>query len=142
MVERNFWLLKTEPEEFSWADIQQDGESVWDGVKAPPALKNMARMRPGDGVLIYHTGRQRAVVGVAEVTAGPYPDPMVNDPRRLVVKVSPQASLPRPVRLAEIRASGRFPDWDLLRLPRLSVVPVSRPAWEAMLIWGGLGPAF
>ena len=135
MKENNYWLLKTEPGEFSWDDLVSEGESVWDGVKNPVALKNISRMRPGDQVIIYHTGKEKAAVGLARVTSEPFPDPQLDDPRRLVVRVSPVKKL-QPVKLASIKASGRFPGWELLRIPRLSVVPVSHEQWEAVVQWG------
>ncbi|NPV89302.1 MAG: EVE domain-containing protein [Firmicutes bacterium] len=131
----HYWLLKTEPDEFSWDDLVKEGESVWDGVKNPTALKNLSRMRPGDQVIIYHTGKEKAAVGLGRVTSEPFPDPVLHDPRRLVVKISPVRKI-KPVSLASIKASGRFPGWELVRLPRLSVVPVSREQWEALIQWG------
>lgn len=134
-----YWLLKTEPQEYSWGDLKREGEITWDGVNAPVALKNLSRMKVGEGVLIYHTGRERAVVGTAEVTAAAFPDPVAQDPRLLVVRVRAANSLPRPVTLKEIKDSDRFPDWELVRLPRLSVVPVDSEQWETVLQWGRMG---
>lgn len=132
-----YWLLKTEPADYSWGDLAKEGKTVWDGVKAPAALKNISRMKTGDLCFIYHTGGERAVVGTARVARTPYPDPLENDPRRLVVELVPLEALKRPVTLERIKKSGLFPDWELVRQPRLSVVPVSREQWEKVLEWAG-----
>jgi predicted RNA-binding protein with PUA-like domain len=134
----DYWLLKTEPGEYSWADLKRDGAADWDGVRAPAAQRNLALMKPGDLALIYHTGKERAVIGVAEVTSLPYPDPGTPGKRLLLVDVAPRQELPRPVTLKEIKDSGLFPDWDLVRLPRLSVLPVSREQWETVMAWSNL----
>ncbi len=130
-----FWLLKTEPEDYSWDDFVREGKAVWDGVKAPAALSNLSRMNPDDLAFVYHTGKERSVVGIARVTGLPYPDPQKKDPRLLVVNLIPREKLPRPVTLKEIKNSGLFPEWELVRLPRLSVMPVSREQWEKVLEW-------
>jgi len=124
------WLLKTEPEEYSWQDLVEEGQGVWDGVKAPAALKNLRRIKKGDQLFIYHTGQERAVVGIAKVTAEAYPDPSEDDGKLFVIKIAPVEQLRRVVSLKQIKSSGLFPDWDLIRLPRLSVVPVSKEQWD------------
>jgi predicted RNA-binding protein with PUA-like domain len=125
-----FWLLKTEPGEYSWTDLEREQATVWDGVRAAPALKNMRAMQPGDRAFIYHTGQERAIVGIAEITSSPYHDP---DTDGLVFKIAPRQRLRRAVTLSQVKANGRFADWDLVRLPRLSVVPVSGDQWEWVL---------
>jgi predicted RNA-binding protein with PUA-like domain len=124
------WLLKTEPEEYSWQDLVEEGQGVWDGVKAPAALKNLRRVKKGDQLFIYHTGQERAIVGIAKVTAEAYPDPSEDDGKLFVIKIAPVEQLRRVVSLKQIKSSGLFPDWDLIRLPRLSVVPVSKEQWD------------
>jgi len=89
-----YWLLKTEPQDYSWADLAQDGRTVWNGVKNPLALKYLRTMQPADEALIYHTGIERRVVGVAEIITLPYPDPAVDDPLRVVVEITAVRSLP------------------------------------------------
>ena len=123
------WLLKTEPSAYSFAQLQRDKRSVWDGVKNPMALKHLSQVQQGDGLFIYHTGDERAVVGVATVLRAAYPDPKKNDPKLLVIDLAPVAALPRPVTLAEIKAIPSFKGWELVRLPRLSVMPVSPEQW-------------
>jgi len=131
-----YWLLKTEPQDYSWADLAQDGRTVWNGVKNPLALKYLRTMQPADEALIYHTGIERRVVGVAEIITLPYPDPAVDDPLRVVVEITAVRSLPQPVTLAQIK-QGNFTGFDLIRLPRLSVVPVPTEYWQRILQLAG-----
>ena len=119
------WLLKTEPSAYSFAQLQREKRTVWDGVKNPMALKNLAQVQKGDRLFIYHTGDEKAVVGTATALGPAYPDPKKNDPKLLVIEIAAAAPLPRPVTLAEIKADPKFRGWDLVRLPRLSVMPVS-----------------
>ena len=131
-----YWLLKTEPQDYSWADLAQDGRTVWNGVKNPLALKYLRTMQPADEALIYHTGIERRVVGVAEIITLPYPDPAVDDPLRVVVEIKAVRSLPQPVTLAQIK-QGNFTGFDLIRLPQLSVVPVPTEYWQRILQLAG-----
>lgn len=131
-----YWLLKTEPQDYSWADLAQDGRTVWNGVKNPLALKYLRTMQPTDEALIYHTGKERRVVGVAEIITLPYPDPALDDPLRVVVEITAVRSLPQPVPLAQIK-QGNFTGFDLIRLPRLSVVPVPTEYWQRILQLAG-----
>ncbi len=133
----NRWLLKTEPGEYSIKDLEKDAVTVWDGVKAPAALKNMRSMKTGDEVLIYHTGKEKAVVGMGSVVTDPYPDPEQDDERYVVVKIAFGKTLQRPVSLAVIKKSKLFPDWELVNQPRLSVVPVSVEQWDKIIEWSG-----
>jgi len=132
----NRWLLKTEPEEYSWQDLKKEGSTVWDGVKAPAALKNMRSMKKGDAVFIYHSGKERAVLGVGKVAVEAYPDPGSEDDRLLVVEIKAGKSMSRPVSLADIKKSNLFQDWALVRQPRLSVVPVNTDQWNKIIEWG------
>ncbi|HYE17174.1 MAG TPA: EVE domain-containing protein [Tepidisphaeraceae bacterium] len=124
------WLLKTEPSEFAWAQLVKDKLATWDGVTNALALKHIRTMKKGDPVLIYHTGDERAAVGVAEVTSAPYPDPSADDEKIVVVDVKPKRPLKSPVTLATIKADSAFAGFDLLRIGRLSVVPVPDEMWE------------
>ena len=135
MAER--WLFKTEPGAYSFTQLERDRRTVWEGVKNALALKHLARTGAGDEVLVYHTGDEKAAVGVARIVRGPYPDPGQGDPRLMVVDLAPVRALPRPVTLAEMRASRRLAGFDLLRLPRLSVVPVSAAHWAEILRLAG-----
>src|SRR5919108_3713303 len=118
------WLLKTEPSAYSYERLEADGRTTWDGVKNPVALKNLAAIRAGDEALIYHTGDEKAVVGVARVVSDPVPDPRVADKRMVTVDLVPVRRLARPVTLKEVKANCALRDFDLARLPRLSVMPV------------------
>lgn len=124
------WLLKTEPDCYSWDDLSRDKKTVWDGVNNALALKHIRSMKKGDLALIYHTGDERAAVGVAEITSAPYADPKEGDEKLAVVDLKPKQKLPRPVTLSDIKADKTFAGWDLLRIGRLSVVPVPRKMWE------------
>ncbi len=128
------WLLKTEPDEYAWEDLMKEGETVWDGVRAPAAQRNISRMKAGDLVFIYHTGRERAIRGIGEVTSSPYAEPG-KDGNEQVFKVAARRPLSRSVTLKEIKERGLFSDWELVRLPRLSVMPVSDVQWETILQW-------
>jgi predicted RNA-binding protein with PUA-like domain len=124
------WLLKTEPSAYSFADLQRDQQTRWDGVKNPQALKNLRQVQKGDRLLLYHTGDEKAVVGTATALGAAYPDPKKNDPKLLVIDLAAGAPLPRPVTLAAIKANPTFQGWELVRLPRLSVMPVSTDQWN------------
>ncbi|HET7294580.1 MAG TPA: EVE domain-containing protein [Vicinamibacteria bacterium] len=125
------WLLKTEPSEYSFADLERAGRTVWDGVTNPVALRNLRAMRKGDRAIVYHTGDEKSAVGVAEVTREAYPDPRGKNPRLVVVDLKPLGSLPRPVTLREIKAMPIFAQSPLVRQGRLSVVPLTAPQWKA-----------
>lgn len=118
----NHWLLKTEPSTYSWDDLEREKRAVWDGVSNPFALRNMAAMTPGDDALIYHTGDEKAVVGLARVTKAAYADPKARDPKLLVVDLEPVRRVARRTTLAEIKADPLFKDSPLVRQGRLSVV--------------------
>ena len=119
------WLLKTEPSAYSYERLEAERRTTWDGVKNPVALKNLAAIRAGDEALIYHTGDEKAVVGVARVVSDPVPDPRVADKRMVTIDLVPVRRLARPVTLKEVKANRALRDFELARLPRLSVMPVS-----------------
>ncbi len=131
------WLLKSDPDHYSLADLQREGQTVWDGVSSNLALKHLANARPNDLALIYHTGREKSVMGIAEITRGPYPDPRQNDRRFLVVDIKFRKALPRPVTLAEIKQEASLRESELVRLPRLSVMPVSEDQWKTLMMLAG-----
>ena len=132
-----FWLLKTEPEHYSYADLERDGVTVWDGVANNTALMHIRAMQPGDLALIYHTGDERQAVGLAEITSAPYPDPQAGDPKLAVVDLRPLRRLPQPVTLAAVKADPAFADFALVRQGRLSVVPVTPEQWRKLLGMAG-----
>jgi predicted RNA-binding protein with PUA-like domain len=122
-----YWLFKEEPTHYSFADLQKDGATTWNGVKNPLALKNLRSVQPGDRVFFYHTGKEKAVVGEMRVTAAAQAS---EDPGDVSVEVTPVRPLPRPVTLAEIKRDPALAGWELVRLSRLSVVPVTKDQWE------------
>ena len=125
----NRWLFKTEPSAYSFQRLQKDRRTVWDGVKNNLALKHLREIKRGDEVLIYHTGSEKAAVGIARAIGGAYPDPQTNDSKLPVVEIQVDKPLARPVTLAEIKADAKLKNFDLVRLPRLSIMPVSEEEW-------------
>lgn len=127
-----YWLFKEEPTHYSFEDLERDGRTVWNGVRNNLALKHLREVGKGDHVFLYHTGKEKAVVGVMEVVKGAYPDPEAADARLVVVDVKPLRRLPKPVPLAEIKEDKRFADFALVRISRLSVMPVNGVQWKAI----------
>lgn len=132
------WILKTEPSTYAYDDLVRDGGTPWDGVRNAVALKHLRTMARGDHVLIYHTGTEKACIGLARVTSAPYPDPSVDDPKLVVVDVQATRRLKRPVPLADIKADATFAEMALVRQGRLSVVPATKRQWDRLLALGGL----
>ena len=126
------WLVKEEPTNYNYDQFTADGSTIWSGVKNPVAQRNLRSMKKGDRVFYYHTGNEKAIVGTAKVTVPAYDDPKDKSGKLVVVELAPDKKLKRPVTLAEIKASGRFADWALVRIPRLSVMPVTDEQWEAI----------
>lgn len=133
-----YWLMKTEPEEYSYDDLEQAGQDVWDGVKNFAALKNIKSMRPGDLSFIYHTGKEKSVIGIAEVVSDPYPDPQQTNMTN--IRIAPKYRLNHPVSLAAIKKDNGFASWELVRLPRLSVMPVPPEFWSKIHQMAGNPP--
>ncbi len=132
-----FWLIKEEPAHYSYEDLVRDGKTRWDGVANNLALIHLRRMKKGDRAFFYATGKVKAVVGMVEVESDPYPDPREQDPKRVVVEVKPVEALPRPVPLEKIKASPLFKNHPLVRISRLSVLPVSPAERKAILALAG-----
>ncbi len=124
------WLFKEEPSHYSFEQLQKDGRTVWSGVRNAVAQKNLRSVHKGDRIFYYHTGDEKAVVGIARAASEPYPDP--EDGTYVAVDVKPLAALPHPVTLAAIKSSGRFASFALVRVPRLSVMPVDDEEWDAI----------
>jgi len=131
------WLLKTEPKAYSWDDLTRDGKTVWDGIKNPLALKHLRSASKGDEVLIYHTGNERRAMGIARIAQPHYLDPKKKDPRASVVDIEIVRPLGEPVTLEQIKTDPAFGGWDLLRLSRLSFVPVPAKMWSRILKLSG-----
>ena len=132
------WLFKEEPTHYSFADLQRDSTTWWDGVENNLARKNLRNVKAGDRVLYYHTGKERAIVGEMRVLTGPRPDPALEDPKAVVVEVQFVRSWPKPVTLERIKQEALLQSWDLVRLPRLSVMPVSPNQWQRLEELGGV----
>jgi predicted RNA-binding protein with PUA-like domain len=129
----NYWLLKTEPGEYSIDQLQKDKTSVWDGVSNNLALMHLRSVRRGDRVFIYHSGDERKIVGIAKITSNPHADTKLKDAKRVVVDVEFEEKLASPVALDAIKGVPEFEGFELLRLPRLSVMPVSAERWNKIV---------
>ena len=129
----NRWLLKTEPGEYSFNNLIRDKKTVWDGVTNALALKHLRAIRKGDDLFIYHTGNVRAAVGLAKAVSDPYPDPSKGGPKIVVIDVVPVRTLKQPVTLEAIKTTLVFRTFELVRLPRLSVMPVPDALWKRIL---------
>jgi predicted RNA-binding protein with PUA-like domain len=128
-----YWLLKTEPSAYSYQDLEREKRATWDGVSNPVALRNLRAMAKGDEAFIYHTGGEKAIVGIARVTKAAYPDPRAKDERLVVVDLAPVGAVQRRVTLSEVKTDKRFADFALTRVPRLSVMPVTAAQWKLLL---------
>jgi predicted RNA-binding protein with PUA-like domain len=124
------WLFKEEPTHYSYDAFTKDKRAVWSGVRNPVAQRNLHAVKKGDRVFYYHTGDEKAVVGVAKASADAYPDPDDPSGKSAVVDITPVRKLKRPVTLKEIKADSRFKDFPLVRISRLSVMPVSDIEWD------------
>jgi predicted RNA-binding protein with PUA-like domain len=132
----NYWIVKTEPSTYSFDQLEREQRATWDGVRNNLALRHLRAMRPGDRVLVYHTGDEKAVVGVAEVISEPYADPKQKDPKLTVVDLKPAGRLARPVPLGEIKGQRAFADLGLVRMGRLSVMPASADQFARLVKMG------
>jgi predicted RNA-binding protein with PUA-like domain len=124
------WLFKEEPTHYSYDDFARDGKTMWSGVKNPLAQKHLRSVKKGDRVFYYHTGDEKAVVGIAKALGDAYADPGDKSGKLSVVDVAPVKKLARPVTLAEIKADAAFKDFPLVRISRLSVMPVTDAQWS------------
>jgi predicted RNA-binding protein with PUA-like domain len=129
----NYWILKTDTDTYSFDDLARERRAVWDGVSNALALKHIRGMAKGDPVLIYHSGDEKALVGLAQVASAPYQDPKQSDPKLVVVDIEAGKRLPRPVTLATVKAVPAFAELGLVRMSRLSVIPVSEAHWKRLL---------
>lgn len=124
------WLFKEEPENYSYDAFVKDGETTWSGVKNPVAQRHLSAVKKGDSVFYYHTGKEKQIVGVAKATGDAYADPKDKAGKSHVVDISPVRKLKRPVTLKEIKADPSFKTFPLVRISRLSVMPVSDAEWK------------
>lgn len=128
-----WWLCKQEPDCYSYDDLARDGRTTWDGVSNALARKNLWAMKVGDRVLYYHTGKEKAIVGEMEVCVAPTVDPNSDDEKAVVVGMKAVRKFPTTVTLATIKQDKLLATWDLVRLPRLSVVPVTKAQWTRVM---------
>ena len=131
------FLVKTEPSTYSFADLRHDRRTVWDGVSNPVALRHLATSRKGDTVVVYHTGDEKQAVGIASASSDAYPDPKLDDPRRVVVDLKPERPLARPVPLGQVKLDALLRTSDLARLPRLSVMPLTEAQFQRLIELAG-----
>ena len=129
------WLLKTEPTDYSYDQLEEEGRTRWDGVSNAAALKNLRAMKAGDRALLYHTGKEKSVVGVVEIVSEAYADPAAKDAKLVVVDIEPRGRLGRPVTLGEIKALPAFEGSPLVRQGLLSVVPLTPDQWKTIEEW-------
>ena len=133
---KSFWLVKSEPNKYSWDQFVKDGSTYWDGVRNAQARNNLKAMKQGDGVLYYHSNEGKEVVGVARVTKTAYPDPTTDDERWVVVDLEPVKPLKRAVGLAEIKADAKLAKIPLVTQSRLSVMPIDKDAFDSIVALG------
>lgn len=129
----NYWLVKSEPEAYSWSDFLKDGKTAWTGVRNYAARNNLRAMKAADAVFFYHSGEEKSVVGFARVTRQSYPDPTADDGDWAAVDLAPEKTLARPVALAEIKADKILKEMALVRRSRLSVMPVTAEQFARLL---------
>jgi predicted RNA-binding protein with PUA-like domain len=132
----NYWLTKQEPEGprgYNFETLKKDKKTIWDGVHNNLALKHMREMKKGDLVLFYHTGDERQAVGIMEIISKPYPNPKEENKRFIVVDVKYKKSLKRPITLDEMKKQKEFKNWELIRISRLSVMPVPKHIWDTII---------
>jgi len=134
---KNFWLVKQEPSAYSWSDFVADGKTNWTGVRNYAARNNLRRMHKGDQVFFYHSGEDKAIVGIAKVTRAAYPDPTAKEGDWSSVDLAPVRPLRRPVTLREIKNEPRLKKIQLVRQSRLSVLPLTAQEFRAIVLMEG-----
>ena len=136
----NYWLVKSEPFKYSWAQFMKDEKTFWDGVRNYGARNNLRAMKKGDHVFFYHSNEGLAIVGIAEVVKEAYQDPTTIDPNWVVVDLTPLKAITKPVTLAQVKAEPTLQNMDRVRLSRLSVGAVKEREYKKILAMGGLKP--
>lgn len=127
------WLFKEEPTHYSYDDLVRDGSTSWTGVRNPVAQRHLRGVKKGDRIFFYHTGDEKAVVGVCRAVGNAYPDASDNEGKQFAVDVEPVKKLKTPVTLAAIKGDKRFASFPLTRVPRLSVMPVTAEQWDDII---------
>ena len=131
-----YWMVKQEPETYSWDDFVRDEQTDWTGVRNYQARNNLRAMKPGDRVLFYHSGKEKAVVGVAEVVKAAYPDPTANESQWVAVDLKPIKPLAKPVPLPAIRYDKRLSGLPLIRQSQLSVMSLTKDEFDVLVAMG------
>ncbi len=129
----NYWLIKTEPGDYSWSDMLKDKKTYWDGVRNYQARNNLKSMKKGDLCLFYHSVNEKSAVGVVKVVKEYYPDPTIDDDRWVAVDVAPEYSLQNPVSLQDVKSDKRLSNMALVRNTRLSVQPVKKEEFDIII---------
>jgi len=127
----NYWLVKTEPETYSWDNLVSDKKTTWDGVRNFQAKSHLKSMKPGDKVFVYHTGDEKAIIGIASVSKEPFPEP--NDPAWTAIELKPEKALKSAVALSTVKADKRLSEMKLVRVARLSVQPVKKEEFDIII---------
>ncbi|HEX9460965.1 MAG TPA: EVE domain-containing protein [Alphaproteobacteria bacterium] len=135
----NYWLMKSEPDTYSWSKLVTEKRGRWDGVRNPIAARNLKRMKVGDKVFFYHSNIGKEIVGVMEVVREHYPDPSDDTGKWVAVDVKPDKPVKTPVTLAAVKAEPRLAEMALARYARLSVQPVTPEEWKLVCRMAGLG---
>ncbi len=130
---KNYWLVKQEPSTYNYDTLEKEKKTVWDGVHNNLALKHINSMKKGDQALFYHSGDEKQAVGIIEIIRNPYPNPKEANKRFVVVDVKAVKKLKRPVTLDEMKKDNIFKNWELLRISRLSVMPVPKKLWDEII---------
>ena len=134
----NRWILKTDSDVYPFDQLERERRTVWDGVSNAVALKHIRSMTPGDEILIYHSGATKELVGLARVASAPYADPKGGNAKLTVIDIEVDRRLPKTVSLASIKVDSTFADLALVRMPRLSVLPVPEQQWKKLLAMAGV----
>lgn len=132
-MSKQYWLMKSEPDEYGWDDLVAEGEGVWDGVKNAQASNNMKAMKSGDQMFFYHSRTGLEIVGIMTVSAEAFPDPTDATGRWIAVKVKPQRKLDNSVSLKAMKQNPKLAELAIIRQSRLSVAPVTEDQWQAIL---------
>ena len=128
-----YWLLKTEPGNYSWDDLMKDGHTFWDGVRNYAARNFMKEMKKGDLAFIYHSVKEREIIGIAEISKEHYQDPTTDDDRWVAVDIKPYKKLKKSVNLDQVKADDRLKDMALVKISRLSVQPVKQEEFDIII---------
>ncbi|MBL8747379.1 MAG: EVE domain-containing protein [Phycisphaerae bacterium] len=132
------FLLKTEPSDYAFADLERDGTTLWTGIKSPAAQLALRNAKKGDDAFIYHTGSEKQIVGLARITRGPFPDPTDKEGKRVAIELKALKAVKTPVTLTQIKGDKRFADFALVKQSRLSVMPVPAAMEKVLREWAGV----